>query len=89
MFRPVLVNGAGPGGGAACGVGLRRLVCSGCGFEPGRRHGYLSVVFFFVVVQVGISATDKTLVQGSPGVCECVPLTLIKYNKSPPCTYEG
>ena len=72
----LLYNGyrAFPGGKVAGGVGLRPLACWDRGFESHWGHGCLSVVSV-VCCQVGVSATDCSLVQGSPtdrGASLCV-----------------
>ena len=47
---------------------LRLLACWDCGFESCQWHGYLSLVSV-VFSQVDISATSRSLVQGSPTKC--------------------
>jgi len=54
-------------------VGLRPLFCWDCGFETRRGHGSLSLLSV-VCCQVGVSATNRSLVQKSStdcGVSEC------------------
>jgi hypothetical protein len=52
---------------AVYGLGLQPLACWDCGFESRRRHGCLSLVSV-VCCQV-VSATGRSLVQGSPTEC--------------------
>jgi len=53
------------------GVGLRLLVCWDCGFESRRTHGGLSLVSV-VCCHLEVSATGRSLVQGSTTKCVCV-----------------
>ena len=68
IFILLLTSLAGPCGRAVYGVGLRPIACWDCGFESHRGHGCLSVVSV-VYCQVEVSATDWSLVQGSPTDC--------------------
>jgi hypothetical protein len=48
---------------------VRRLIaCWDCGFKSRREHGCLSVMC--VICQVEVSASDQSLAQRSPTVCE-------------------
>jgi hypothetical protein len=49
-------------------VGLRPLVCWECGLKSNQGHGYLSLVSV-VCFQVEVSATGRSIFQGSPPEC--------------------
>ena len=72
---------AGPGLRAVEGVDLPLLMCWDCGFEC-RQAMDICLLWLFCVIQVKVTATGRSLVQGVlPSVC--VLLTVIKCNHSP------
>ena len=75
-----------PSGRTVYGVGLRSLAFWECGFKSSQGHGYLSLLSV-VCCQVEVSATGRSLVQGSPPECgdfdECDREAPVMGNPSP------